>query len=236
VTANAVGTTPPPYGLRLAAVRLQDFRALHDLQITLARGTTVLVGENNSGKTSLLQALSVALGQRRPQLDDLFNGPSGTAPSFELDLRLEPMDGDEFNDTVRDIVGNGIQLEDPEYFNLRVVGSVSAEGWDITLQRAFIKGWADCRADAAKLQVLDSPSVSRQVLDLLHYDMLDARRDIVEQLRNRRTHWGRTTSTISIPPPDRAKLEDSLRELSDEVTSKSKVLNRVKTSGIPPIS
>lgn len=186
-------TPPPNYGLCLAAVRIQDFRALRDLTIDLDRETTVLVGENNSGKTSLLDALAVALGQRRPRLEDLHDGPTGKANGFEIDLRVEPMAGNDFADPIRDIIGNGIQLEAPEFFTLRVTGTVGAEGWDITLARTFVKGWARTRADAGMLEELKTPMVGRQALQLLHFDMLDARRDIVEQLRNRRTYWGRAT-------------------------------------------
>jgi len=222
------GSAPPTYGLRLAAVRVEGFRALRDLHMTLSPKTTVLVGENNSGKTSLLQALGVALGHRRPQLEDLFDGPTGRASRFQIDLRIEPTENDEFPDPVRDIVTNAIQLDDIDYVALRVTGEVSAEGWDISIKRRFLKGWAEDSAAAAAVEVLDTPLVSRDALGLLHYDMLDARRDIVEQLRNRRTYWGRTTSSVSIADDVKSELEEALGKLSDEVTTKSSVLTQVK--------
>lgn len=223
-----MATTPPTYGLRLAAIRVENFRALRDLHMTLSPKTTVLLGENNSGKTSLLQALGVALGHRRPQLEDLFEGPLGRASRFQIDLRIEPTDNDEFPDAVRDIVTNAIQLDDTDYIALRVTGEVSAEGWDISSKRRFLKGWAKDEVSAAKVEVLDTPLVSRHALGLLHYDMLDARRDIVEQLRNRRTYWGRTTSSVSIADHVKSDLEEALGKLSDQVTNKSSVLLRVK--------
>lgn len=223
-----MATKPPTYGLRLAAVRVEGFRALRDLHMTLSPKTTVLVGENNSGKTTFLQALGVALGHSRPQLEDLFDGPTGRAARFQIDLRIEPTVGDEFPDSVRDIVTNAIQLDDIDYVSLRVTGEVSAEGWDISIKRRFLKGWATDAASAAKVDVLDTPLVSREALGLLHYDMLDARRDIVEQLRNRRTYWGRTTSSVSIADEVKSELEAALGKLSHEVTTKSSVLTQVK--------
>lgn len=222
------GSPPPKYGLRLAAVRVENFRALRDLYMTLSNKTTVLVGENNSGKTSLLQALGVALGHRRSRLEDLFDGPSGRADQFQIDLRIEPTTGDDFADPVRDIVTHAVQLDDINYVALRVSGQVSAEGWDIRIKRRFLKGWGTDAASASTVEVLDSPLVSRDALGLLHYDMLDARRDIVEQLRNRRTYWGRTTSSVSIADKVRSDLEQALAKLSDEVTNKSNVLTQVK--------
>lgn len=219
----------PKFGLRLAAVRVQDFRSLHDVSVTFTKATTVLVGENNSGKTSLLEALAVALGRRKARAEDFYDGPLGRAKVFEIDLRIEPSNDSEFSDAVRDIIGNGIQLEGPEFFNIRVSGELSPDGWEVSVQRAFVKGWAASRSNAGALQLLDSPAVGRKALELLHYDMLDARRDIVEQLRNRNTHWGRTMANVSIADNVRENLEASLGHLGDEVTANSTVLSEVKS-------
>lgn len=231
---------PPIYGLRLAAARIQGFKSLRDLVVTFAVGTTVLVGENNSGKTSLLEALDVAFGKRRARMEDLYDGPGGKAPAFVIDLRVETTAGGDFPQSVVDLVGDAIQIADPDlvgdaiqpvepdFFTLRVTGTADAEGWDVSLSRKFIKGWADDSAGAAALATLESPRVGRDVLALLHFDMLDARRDIVEQLRNRRTTWGRTLSKVSIADEVREELEDSLKNLGQQVTTKSPVLSRVR--------
>ena len=221
-------TSHATYGLRLAAVRIQDFKSLRDVVVRLAPGTTVLIGENNSGKTSFLEALEVAFGKRHPRQQDLYQGPNEKATSLVIDLRIETADGSDFSDAVRDIVGDALQLETPEYFTLRVTASVTNDDWGVTLARAFVKGWATTRLAAAALVPLDSPRVGRDVLALLHFDVLDARRDIVEQLRNRRTFWGRTTANVSIEGPIKVDLEASLKTLGESVTSQSPVLSQVR--------
>lgn len=232
VAAPPVPTqAPPKFGLYLSAVRVQDFRALRDIVVELEPDTTVLVGENNSGKTSFLEALAVALGDRRPRLEDLFVGSSGSVSEFQIDLRVEPTAGEDVPDGVRDVVGNGLQLVGGkrEFFVIRVTGSVSDDGLDINLRRFFLQGWGSTRATAATVNTMKSPAVSREVLGLLRFDMLDARRDIVEQLRNRRTHWGKTTTNMDIEPGLRGTIETSLKALGDQVTSGSAVLKRVKS-------
>lgn len=222
---------PPPYGLRLDAVRVQDFKSLRDVAVVLSPSTTVLVGENNSGKTSFLEALDVAFGKRHPRLEDLHLGPGGRATGFVVDLRVVPsVVGADFDDGVVDAVGDGVQLDDPAtaYFTIRVTGAVTAEGWDISLTRKFVKGWSPDRATAAALTTLPSPPVGRPVLDLLHFDVLDAKRDIVEQLRNRRTYWGRTASNVEIDPTAKSTLEANLKQLGQDLTTKSPVLTRVR--------
>lgn len=221
---------PPKFGLRLAAVRIQGFRSLFDVSLTCSEGATVLIGANNTGKTSFLLALGVAFGQRRPAIEDLFEGISGKEKCFQVDLRIEPSGAEEFSDTVRDIIGDGIQLgigDEKQYFSLRTTGEIGGEGWDITLQRKFLKGWPTSRKQAEEVDELSSPTVGRHALELLNFDMLDARRDIQEQLRNRRTYWGRMTSNVSIEPSKREKLEKELENLGRQMTNESSVLKQV---------
>ena len=49
--------------MQIASIRIRNFRVLKDVQIPLARAT-VLIGENNSGKSSVLECLSLTLGRR----------------------------------------------------------------------------------------------------------------------------------------------------------------------------
>lgn len=59
------GTTPR---LRLHAIRIQDFRGVQDLALNLRRGdraldVVLLAGDNGAGKTSVLEAILMVLGQ-----------------------------------------------------------------------------------------------------------------------------------------------------------------------------
>ena len=49
--------------MRIALIKIRNFRGLRDIEIPLAR-TTVLIGENNSGKSSVLECISLTLGRR----------------------------------------------------------------------------------------------------------------------------------------------------------------------------
>jgi energy-coupling factor transporter ATP-binding protein EcfA2 len=126
-------------GIRLAAIRVQDFRSLRDVTMRLQPGITVLVGENNSGKTSMLEALAVAMGSRRPRLEDLYQDPSGRVASCQLDIRMEPTSGEEFSDDVRGIVGDAMRVplgpDAPEYFVIRTECKLAADGLDVEVWR-----------------------------------------------------------------------------------------------------
>src|SRR3954467_9411956 len=48
--------------MHLGMVRVQNFRNLQDISVSFKAGLNVLVGENNIGKTNLLDAIRWALG------------------------------------------------------------------------------------------------------------------------------------------------------------------------------
>ena len=75
-TPGDPGTETP--GIRLTRVRIRNFRCIKDLTLELDE-TTVLIGENNSGKTAVLKAIE--LGLSRPR------GP-GSRAFDEYDYRL----------------------------------------------------------------------------------------------------------------------------------------------------
>jgi putative ATP-dependent endonuclease of OLD family len=58
--------------MKLLSVTVKNFRALKDVTVELD-DTTVLIGENNSGKTSFLEALKLCLAQGASRRGDLFD-------------------------------------------------------------------------------------------------------------------------------------------------------------------
>lgn len=58
--------------MRIKFVEIQNFRKLHSCRLEFAEDTTVIVGANNSGKTSAMYALIKFLGERRDFLSTDF--------------------------------------------------------------------------------------------------------------------------------------------------------------------
>ncbi len=56
----------------LTRVRVRNFRCIKDLSVDLAE-TTVLVGENNTGKTAFLDAVRICLSQLRARSSRVFH-------------------------------------------------------------------------------------------------------------------------------------------------------------------
>lgn len=55
--------------LRVSSIEVRNFRLLHNLTVDLADRTTVLVGRNNTGKTTLAEALTTFLHTQAPKFE-----------------------------------------------------------------------------------------------------------------------------------------------------------------------
>jgi putative ATP-dependent endonuclease of OLD family len=216
--------------LRIAEIRIQDFRTIQDLWMPV-RSSLVLLGENNSGKTAFLSALDVALGTGRAREEDLRRDVAGKiAPKLVIDIRFEPRVGDDFDDSTAQVLGTGpIQLSDKPFFSLRTKGALDPRRGDLVVKRTFVKGWARDRVGAEKLSEVASVHVTREHRDLVAFNLLDARRDALEQLKNRRTFWGQLVSDLQLDSTIRAEVEHTLAEVGSKLKAGSPPLGTLQT-------
>lgn len=215
----------------LSEVRVQDFRLLRDIWLPL-RETTVLIGENNTGKTSLLEALAIALSTRPPSEDDLFVDAKGVRTlSFVVDIRLAPWVGTKFDDSPREIFGDAIQgvAEGLEFVAIRCRAEAAPVVGGISIKRRFLQGWARTRAEAESLTEITSLTVSARILSTFAFHLLDAARDISTELRSRRSRWGRLMSDLDIEDSLKDEIETQLGGLSDKIMKSSSLLKAVRT-------
>lgn len=92
--------------MHLAQLKIENFRTFGScadkkhLELRLAQGLTVLVGENDSGKTAILDALRLVLGTTsqdylRINEDDFHKAGGNTAPNFSIYCRFENVTDEE---------------------------------------------------------------------------------------------------------------------------------------------
>lgn len=216
--------------LRIGAFRLVGFRAVEQLCLQLDPDLTVLLGENNTGKSSVLEAVGIALGTQRAVEDDLHLDQEGQRRGqFTIDLTLEPLD-QRFDDLTAAVLGDAIQRTSngQEYVGLRAIGRTAVDGSGVDVQRTFTRGWTSCNDDPASAVVVTTPPVGRAILDLVSYTLLDARRDLVADLRQRRTAWGRLLARLEIPPDLEAEISTQLEALGTDVIDASDLLRGLR--------
>ena len=68
--------------LYVSKIRIQNFRCFNDVTIEFNQGLNVIIGENNSGKTAILEAMKLVFDRsnsEKPTFDDFYkNIPSRT--------------------------------------------------------------------------------------------------------------------------------------------------------------
>ncbi|HDR1527872.1 TPA: AAA family ATPase, partial [Pasteurella multocida] len=62
--------------MKVLSAKIKNFRLLSDIELNLEEQTTVIVGRNNSGKTSLTEIIKRFLGEKQPsfRLEDFSVG------------------------------------------------------------------------------------------------------------------------------------------------------------------
>lgn len=96
-SASQPGQSPTGSGILITQVRVRNYRCLRFVDVEL-NPLTVLIGENNSGKTSFLNALSAAIGatQRAISSDDVFLQKVDIAApkdrAISIDILVRPTD------------------------------------------------------------------------------------------------------------------------------------------------
>ena len=212
-------------------VRVLNFRSLKNIEVNL-EPMTLLVGANNSGKTTFLQALNIALGVNKKQLtrDDLFIDKDGKQDDNQIiiDIRIVP-----FNDGVRTInfkqpwIGIfGDDAQDDEigsYFAFRTAVIFTDNGDKYETKYYFLNNWG-----MPDPQVSDKLNSSARQFISLYF--LDAQRDLEQDARLRGSYFGRLAVQLEkdYKPKELEEIKGLVEDLNDKTISGSKVLTHLK--------
>jgi putative ATP-dependent endonuclease of OLD family len=221
-------------GIRVGSVRVANFRSLRNIEVELG-DIVVLVGMNNSGKTSFLRALHLALSgdRRHVSPDDFHVGESGQPEGdILIDVQIVPTDrrgvrDRKFADIWIDADFGGALIStdsaDNEFIAVRTRIHFDSVKSEFDLKRNRLETWPPFREWTEATAGGRAPRFSQ-----LPSFFVDAQRDVVADLRNRSSYFGRLLSKIEIPEEDVAELEEKLRALNEEIVGKSDVLSHVR--------
>ncbi|MCY4370169.1 MAG: AAA family ATPase [bacterium] len=232
-------TSRPSAGVRIEAVRVNGFRALRDVCVVLDPGTTVLVGENNAGKSAFLDALATAFGTRSAVPEDLHVDADDRRPeAFLIDFLLVPTVGDAFEPRLEALFGDAVRRERSEddlgeerrqFVAIRTIGTIGADRSIVDRRRCFIDGWSDCDGPSSSaVAEIPGQRVTERHLALISLTLLHASRDLVAEMRRRTSRWGRLLAQRDLAQDIEKQVEDQLRDLGELVLGKSPVLGRLR--------
>ena len=223
-------TNRPGAEVRIEAVRVAGFRVLKDVCVRLDPKITVLVGENNTGKSALLEALDTAIGTRRPVTDDLHVDAKGKrVEEFHIDILLVPNNTDRF-EQLRSLFPRVIRPNSiGESVGIRTVGSIRSDHSTVSIRRCFIEGWSGCDTpDNTEVVEIPGEHVSERHLTPISFTLLKANRDLIEEMHRRTSRWGRLLAQRDLPFEVVESIKTLLRETSELVLTESQSLGRLR--------
>jgi putative ATP-dependent endonuclease of OLD family len=195
-------------------VRIKNFRSLKNVEVNL-QPMTLLVGANNSGKTTFLQALNIALGVNKKQLtkDDLFINKNGETEQNEIiiDLRIIPINEEgerleKFQQPWIGIFGKDAKVDDTgSFFAFRTLVKFKENSDKYETNYYFISNWGNPNPQAG-----DGLTSSARQFILLYF--LDAQRDLEQDAKLRSSYFGRLAVQL-----EKGYEEDKLKEITDLV-------------------
>jgi len=223
-------------GIFIDSIRIANFRAIKRLEVFLSP-FTVLVGTNNSGKTTFLRALHLALGEGRKFVskEDFHIDKGVSAQEIIIDIRIVPVDDKgkktkNFDDPWYPGTFMESQISNEnggEYiaFRTRIIPD-TRKGGSYSLERVNLKQWGkwdDFPGSSDKNQEGDKT----QPFDAIPLYFIDAQRDILQDLRERSSFLGRLSSRIQFDKRKVAEIEKHLASLNSDIVNDSQVLKHL---------
>ncbi|MFC1926704.1 ATP-dependent endonuclease [Chloroflexota bacterium] len=227
--------------IKIIVVQIHNFRSLKEVEVFLD-ATTILIGENNSGKTSFLEALYYAIGAGKRTIgeEDIYIDPKEKRVPRDrivtIDLLIRPIDS---NGNIRDtfiegsfwvsLWGSGVAQDEKEndFVAIRTQMKWSNTKGEYGTERRFLLDWPSLEKweDA---RINEKAVVTPRNIEPIALYFLDAKRDIQDELQNRSSFWHRLISDPGLTDEQIEQIEKDLSSLNEQIIDGSDVLSHVQ--------
>lgn len=208
--------------MKLIELKIRNFRGIRSLDLSLDV-LTVLIGENNTGKSTVLEAIRLVLTRGfgvRPggqfteydfHLKDATTTPQ-TAEPISITLHFAEEQEGEWPDAVVQQMSEVIQLDTDGLYHiwLQAKGSYQSESG------SFETKWAFLNSGGVEL-VLKNATPLNLISRFVPLFFLSALRDASQEFGQRGQFWSGFLKSIQLPDEQREKIEEMLREVNTSV-------------------
>ena len=217
----------------LKSIRIVNFRGIKDLTLLLD-DVCVLIGENNSGKSTILDALRTCLtrsfsrrGSSFDEYDYHLDGPAAEpskAPPIEITLTFSEQKEDEWPEEISQMLSAAEQVDG----NLRCVILRIRSLFDATLKEfAAEYDFLDLAGNA--LIKAKNPRFLINLQQLVPTFYLASLRDAAQEFRPRSQFWGPFVKSLNLDDNARQEIETALSDLNKRILDGHEGFATVKT-------
>lgn len=219
--------------IQIDVVRICGFRGISNIEIVLPR-VTILLGQNNAGKTSVIKALQLAMGDYSRYLSDEdfhIDEDGKRQDSIIIDIRLIPVAGEarasEFSEEWQQEFGAKIQAEanGKQYVAIRTTAKPDRVKGGYIIDRYEMESWPEYNG----WEKANFRKKLGKRLESVPFIPIDAQRDIHNELKEKSSFVGRVLSSVEYDDADVVELERMVAEVNKEAIEKSEPLKRLKT-------
>jgi len=219
----------------LKTIRVFGYRGLKNIEVDFER-VTVLTGMNNTGKTSLLKALQLAMGTRQyVSQEDFFISGNNSEKQIVIDIKIIATDNegnpqDKFDDNWEEVFkAEKIKVDHNAYIPVRSIISLDPITNDFKIKKIILPNWP-ALTDKNGLEWHKTTNGKEQSFyyEELPFFYMDAQRDIVEDIKSRTSFLGKMISKIAYSKEEIEEIEVQIKKLNETAVSSSDILRNIK--------
>ena len=220
-------------GIRLSKIRIQNFRSIEGAETEL-NDTNILIGQNNSGKSNFLRAVNIALNVNPSVSDQDIYISNGEKLSKEknaiIDVMIRPIDDSgnylkEFSDFWTGVFTEKwitTDVTEGSYVGIRSTIEYDAKFDQYSVRKRAITQWNDTIEDAICGR---KQSFTTDMQSYIMCFYMDAHRDILEDLNNKKSYFGRATSVRGISEQVIKEIEAQLSDINKKIVDNTPAMS-----------
>jgi putative ATP-dependent endonuclease of OLD family len=222
--------------IRLQTVRIKGFRGFRNIEVDF-ENTSVLVGTNNAGKTTLLKALQLSLTNSHfISNDDFFYCDEHIDDAIIVDVLFVPLDEDgnitnEFNEVWNDVFKAeriGISADGKQIMAFRTI--IKENNKTFRKQQFYIDQWDEFLKEEINWYDNEYDKELNFYFDEIPFFYLEANRDILEDIKSKSSYLGRILSSLEFSLENKQKIEALISELNSTTIGSSDILTELETT------
>ena len=220
--------------MQIKDITIKNFRGIESVELPLGR-LTVLIGENNTGKSSILSVIHKVLSRgfvsrKSGQFDDYdfhLNDDSSTpqeAGDITIILHFAEDENGQWADEVVQQLNKVIQLDLESGYNhiwLRVIGHYDQGPGEYITQCDFLN------KEGEPLANVKTGLLHGELIGVIPTFLLSALRNANQEFSQRGQFWRGFLKSVKIPDEQRVSIEESLRTINDELIQNNSGLTSV---------
>jgi len=223
--------------IRLSKVKIMNYKSIKGAVLCFGE-KTILIGKNNSGKSSVLEAIK--LGMSYESIDSGYVYQTNESPftydkKVVIEMMFSPINQngeiiDEFDDEWLLAFGDRITIAEQQSFSFQTTLEYSKERQGYINTKKLIKVWSD----DVNIESETDKKISREDLENIFLLYIDAQRDLSKDIYDKHSRWYKITSNIKFSEEDTADILEKIDSINSKVIASNSILadisNNLKNS------